>query len=219
MNIMNTLCLGSQSKHNFWYDNGVGAATSIITLLALLVTLGNIIWTNYKKKKEEERKSIKILKLIDLLTETHNKQIKEFNNNYYILDLENPNKDGVYKIDDDSILYKTKHKPSYVVARSLLFIQENNLKDKLTNYENEIKQILIKQNKELKFDDLEKITNKLNNINYAISLINKCSDSTEINDILKENKLKLLEDELAIYKDLYNTIEQINKDLYNNKNS
>lgn len=218
MNIMNTLCLGSQSKHNFWYDNGVGAATSIITLLALLVTLGNIIWTNYKEKQEEKKKSIKILKLIDLLTEKHNKQIKEFNNNYSILDSETPNKDGFYRIDDHSIPYKTKQKTSYVVARSLLFIQENNLKDKLTNYENEIKKILIKQNKELKFDDLEKITNKLDNINYAISLINKCSDSTEINDLLKENKLDLLEDELVIYKDLYDKIEQINTDLYN-KNS
>lgn len=215
---MNTLCLGSQSKHNFWYDNGVGAATSIITLLALLVTLGNIIWTNYKEKQEEKKKSIKILKLIDLLTEKHNKQIKEFNNNYSILDSETPNKDGFYRIDDHSIPYKTKQKTSYVVARSLLFIQENNLKDKLTNYENEIKKILIKQNKELKFDDLEKITNKLDNINYAISLINKCSDSTEINDLLKENKLDLLEDELVIYKDLYDKIEQINTDLYN-KNS
>lgn len=219
MNIMNTLCLGSTSEHNFWYDNGVEAATSIITLLALLITLGNIIWTNYKEKLEEKKKSTKILKIIDLLTEKYGKQIKEFNTNYSILDLATPNKDGVYKIDDNSIPYKTKHKPSYVVARSFLFIQKNNLKDKLTNYENEIKQILIKQNKELRFDDLEKITNKLDSINYAISLINKFSNSNEISAILMQDKLELLEDELVIYKGLYNTIDQINTNLYDNKNS
>ena|SRR5699024_9576325 len=191
-----------KTQNNFLYDHGINLATSTITLLAFLVTFGNIIYNIHKQSKEYESRNKKTLGLIDLMLESeistakkHLKQIKDIRTNDwihklhthplisetdFILDTKDPTKIDFYIVPMNHIELptlgktnvETKNKNIFIIALTYVYIYDNEITNFLKNYKESLKAYVKNQHLNLNSKSLDKITTRINNLNEIIEIIN-----------------------------------------------
>lgn len=204
------MIIGSKiTDNNFLYDHGVEAISAALTLLALIVSLSSFLYTNRKLKKDEQNKNRKTLQMIDLVTKKEQNNIRN-----YIIMLERK-KDvlsrGEYEvISPVGMRLFVQNKKAFIISERANYINENKLGNELENYLELIKVQLNNNHVNLSLDSLEKITDKINELNNAINQYERISDMGEIyNTILIDSRLPIeSQNEIKkLYKEYENFVE------------
>lgn len=214
---MNNINIYFQGTDNsFWYNHGVELMAAIVTLIAFLFTFWNITNTNKKQNIEEQKRNEKTLKMIDLFTQSQREETEKFNC-YYSKSLETkPNKDGRFYLNLQLLDFETNSRTAFIVNDCCKYIEEQNLYNILINYENNIKELLLKQHTNLNLNTLEKVTSKLEDIGFTLILIDKLKSHQFISsEIIRENEEFLIK-ELEKYKQLNKIIARLSLKLIDN---
>lgn len=157
--------------------------TAIITLFALLFTFYNFRHTNKRLEEEERKKSEKTLEMIDLLTK------KEKSNITYIAEkldaIKHHYKDmneDIYEVIIPSTgkIINSKNKEAFIIAERVKVIIDEDVKNELHRYLEILETNLRNNHVNLNSKSLEKITDKIINLNKAIDLCERISNTEYI---------------------------------------
>lgn len=207
---------------HFIYDHLLEGISVALTFLALLISLGSFTYTNWRIKSEEMKKNKKTLKLFDSLTK------KERENTFgYSCKLDKIEMDFVNYEEIEYTLtlrayrnpIKSNNEKAFIIDKAMDVIFENNIKSELNAYLNTIKANLESNHVNLNNNSLEKVTNKITDLNVAVKLCEKFANIDQVyNDILAENQLPIKDqcctDNLYnSYKKLKETLKQLSDDL------
>lgn len=252
-----------QTENTFMYDHGISLFASIVTLLAFLVTFGNILHSIRKKSEEEKARNKKTLYMIDLILENekekiknHFEWIKKIRERSFLHKFPLPVREGHYNLDEihDGIPeieentpktnaysvgmqhidlptlgktnIRTKNEDIFVIGETYRYIHDHKVVKSIRNYKRNLKINIKNQHLNLDSESLEKITNRINNLNEIITLI----DSLDIENIvfiagydrevefiinqeLDEEDLESIKEEINKLIKLRNQLEKILKDL------
>lgn len=174
----------STQEHGYFYEHGAELLGAIITALAFVYTFRRIYKENKKEKDNEREKNQKTLKMLDLISGKYIENIdfiKEQLNDVrhgstlqigigkekpaYQIDLQN--------IESNNIMHRKKvyHTHSfdkYCILESFKRIKENNTKEIIENYKDEITKILSNQHLNINLKSLDKINNKINTLSELL---------------------------------------------------
>lgn len=214
----NNNCLQNVIKDILYYLNA-DSISAIIALIALIVTLSNIIWTNIKQKREEQKRNNKTLKMIDLATKEKTEELKELNKEISkkIKNEHKPDDKGLYDlhIDNQAMEFSTKIKILVNLNDVAKYVKDSELHLTLSNYQEKIKSLLINQHTNLNFKTLEKITTKLEDIENAIKKLYEFKTYTYVcNVIIRDEEEDKAQKEFKKYEELNELIEKLSKELY-----
>uniref|UniRef100_UPI001AEBE16C hypothetical protein n=1 Tax=Staphylococcus sp. GDY8P91P TaxID=2804142 RepID=UPI001AEBE16C len=139
---------------------------------------------NKKEKENEKEKNQKTLKMIDLISGKHIENIEyikeQLNNVQYGITFKIgiDEKEPVYQIDLQNIdsnnnmhnkkIYHTRSFDKYCALESFKIIKENNTKQVIENYKDEITKILSNQHLNMDLKSLAKINDKINTLSELI---------------------------------------------------
>lgn len=187
------MIIGSQvAKHSFWYDHGVELFGAIVTLLAFLLTFTNIKRTDKRLEKDEKKRNIKTLKMIDLSTHKERMSIQQW---ALMFKMEN---DVItqekYNIlfSNYNINFETENKKAFIIGEIANKYKISDLEVELTHYLEIIKDNLNNNHVNLSLQSLERITEKISYLNEAINYSKWFSDTEEIcNIIIADTKLPI----------------------------
>ncbi|MGD6887799.1 hypothetical protein [Staphylococcus shinii] len=171
-------------EHGYFYEHGAELLGAIITALAFVYTFRRIYKENKKEKENEKEKNQKTLKMIDLISGKHIENIEyikeKLNNVQYGITFKIgiDEKEPVYQIDLQNIdsnnnmhnkkIYHTRSFDKYCVLESFKIIKENNTKQVIENYKDEITKILSNQHLNMDLKSLAKINDKINTLSVLI---------------------------------------------------
>ncbi len=187
------MIIGSQvAKHSFWYDHGVELFGAIVTLLAFLLTFTNIKRTDKRLEKDEKKRNIKTLKMIDLSTHKERMSIQQW---ALMFKMEN---DVItqekYNIlfSNYNINFETENKKAFIIGEIANKYKISDLEVELTHYLEIIKDNLNNNHVNLSLQSLERITEKISYLNEAINYSKWFSDTEAIcNIIIADTKLPI----------------------------
>lgn len=214
----NNNCLQNVIKDILYYLNA-DSISAIIALIALIVTLSNIIWTNIKQKREEQKRNNKTLKMIDLATKEKTEELKELNKEISkkIKNEHKPDDKGLYDlhINNQALELSTKVKIMVNLNDVAKYVKDNELHLTLSNYQETIKSLLINQHTNLNFETLKKITTRLEDIENTVNKLYEFKSYTYVsNVIIRQEEEDKAQKELKKYEELKELIEKLSKELY-----
>lgn len=213
----NNNCLQNVIKDILYYLNA-DSISAIIALIALIVTLSNIIWTNIKQKREEQKRNNKTLKMIDLATKEKTEELKELNKEISkkIKNEHKPDDKGLYDlhIDNQALEFSTKVKIMVNLNDVAKYVKDNELHLTLSNYQETIKSLLINQHTNLNFETLKKITTRLEDIENTVNKLYELKTYTYVYNVIIRGEEDNAQEELKKYGELNELIEKLSKELY-----
>lgn len=204
------MIIGSQvAKHSFWYDHGVELFGAIVTLLAFLLTFTNIKRTDKRLEKDEKKRNIKTLKMIDLSTHKERMSIQQW---ALMFKMEN---DVItqekYNIlfSNYNINFETENKKAFIIGEIANKYKISDLEVELTHYLEIIKDNLNNNHVNLSLQSLERITEKISYLNEAINYSKWFSDTEAICNIIIANTKLPIESQSEIEK-IYKEYKKFN---------
>lgn len=213
----NNNCLQNVIKDILYYLNA-DSISAIIALIALIVTLSNIIWTNIKQKREEQKRNNKTLKMIDLATKEKTEELKELNKEISkkIKNEHKPDDKGLYylHINNQALEFSTKVKIMVNLNDVAKYVKDNELHLTLSNYQETIKSLLINQHTNLNFETLKKITTRLEDIENTVNKLYELKTYTYVYNVIIRVEEDNAQEELKKYGELNELIEKLSKELY-----
>lgn len=213
----NNNCLQNVIKDILYYLNA-DSISAIIALIALIVTLSNIIWTNIKQKREEQKRNNKTLKMIDLATKEKTEELKELNKEISkkIKNEHKPDDKGLYNlhINNQALEFSTKVKIMVNLNDVAKYVKDNELHLTLSNYQETIKSLLINQHTNLNFETLKKITTRLEDIENTVNKLYELKTYTYVYNVIIRGEEDNAQEELKKYGELNELIEKLSKELY-----
>lgn len=213
----NNNCLQNVIKDILYYLNA-DSISAIIALIALIVTLSNIIWTNIKQKREEQKRNNKTLKMIDLATKEKTEELKELNKEISkkIKNEHKPDDKGLYylHINNQALEFSTKVKIMVNLNDVVKYVKDNELHLTLSNYQETIKSLLINQHTNLNFETLKKITTRLEDIENTVNKLYELKTYTYVYNVIIRVEEDNAQEELKKYGELNELIEKLSKELY-----
>lgn len=213
----NNNCLQNVIKDILYYLNA-DSISAIIALIALIVTLSNIIWTNIKQKREEQKRNNKTLKMIDLATKEKTEELKELNKEISkkIKNEHKPDDKGLYNlhINNQALEFSTKVKIMVNLNDVAKYVKDNELHLTLSNYQETIKSLLINQHTNLNFETLKKITTRLEDIENTVNKLYEFKSYTYVSNVIIRQEEDKAQKELKKYEELKELIEKLSKELY-----
>lgn len=213
----NNNCLQNVIKDILYYLNA-DSISAIIALIALIVTLSNIIWTNIKQKREEQKRNNKTLKMIDLATKEKTEELKELNKEISkkIKNEHKPDDKGLYylHINNQALEFSTKVKIMVNLNDVVKYVKDNELHLTLSNYQETIKSLLINQHTNLNFETLKKITTRLEDIENTVNKLYELKTYTYVYNVIIRGEEDNAQEELKKYGELNELIEKLSKELY-----
>lgn len=213
----NNNCLQNVIKDILYYLNA-DSISAIIALIALIVTLSNIIWTNIKQKREEQKRNNKTLKMIDLATKEKTEELKELNKEISkkIKNEHKPDDKGLYylHINNQALEFSTKVKIMVNLNDVAKYVKDNELHLTLSNYQETIKSLLINQHTNLNFETLKKITTRLEDIENTVNKLYELKTYTYVYNVIIRGEEDNAQEELKKYGELNELIEKLSKELY-----
>src|SRR5699024_4276136 len=190
----------------FWYDHGVELFSAIVTLAAFLFTFDNVIRTNNRQVREEQKKNEKTLKMIDLATREKTEKIKKINKKISEkIEIEHePDDNGFYdlNIDKQAINFETKIKILVTVNDVAKYIKDSELPLTLVNYQEKIKSMLVSQHTNLNLKTIEKITTRLESIENALNKLYELKTYTYVSNLIIREEENEAQKEFEKYKKL-----------------
>ncbi|GGB90320.1 hypothetical protein [Staphylococcus nepalensis] len=179
------------AKHSFWYDHGVELLSALVTLAAFIFTFWNITNTNKKMYSDEIKKNDKTLKMIDLVTQKQRKNIGNF-----VIELEKlkefEDRENYEILSPFSLTINSKNKHAFILGERAEYFYYNDIEKELNDYLETMKEILNNNHVNLNLRSLEKITDKINNLNNAINQSMRITDIGDVYSIiLADSKLPI----------------------------
>ena len=220
------MVIGTQiAGNNFWYDHGVELGAAIVTLLAFLLTFINIRRTdkklkedehkrNEKLEQDERKKNEKTLKMIDLVTYKERTSIHQWALSFTKeMNVTTQEKYSVM-ISHHNLNFETDNKKAFIVGEIANKYKVCELEGVLTHYLEIIKENLNNNHVNLSLQSLEKVNDKISDLNEAINQSKRFSDIDEIANIIIADKILPLKSQSNIegqYKQYKNFIKLLEK--------
>lgn len=216
---MNGINIYLQTSNNgFWYDHGVELFAAFVTLVAFLFTFRNVIRTNDRQEREEQKKNEKTLKMIDLATKEKTEKLKEINKKISekIKSEHKPDDEGLYDlhIDKQSMHFSTQIKIMVNLNDVAKYVRDSDLHLTLPNYQETIKSLLINQHTNLNLKAIEKVTTRLENIESVLKKLDELKTYTYVSNAIIRGEEDNAQEELKKYGELNELIEKLSKELY-----
>lgn len=187
------MIIGSQvAEHIFLYDHGVELFGAIVTLLAFLLTFANIKRTDERLEKDEKKRNIKTLKMIDLSTHKERMSIQQWALMFKMeSDVITQEKYNIL-FSNYNINFETGNKKAFIIGEIANKYKVSDLEVELTHYLEIIKDNLNNNHVNLSLQSLERVTEKISYLNEAISYSKWFSDTETIcNIIIAETRLPI----------------------------
>ncbi|RIM43662.1 hypothetical protein, partial [Staphylococcus capitis] len=179
------MIIGSQvAEHSFWYDHGVELFGAIVTLLAFLLTFTNIKRTDKRLEKDEKKRNIKTLKMIDLSTHKERMSIQQW---ALMFKMENDvitQKKYNILFSNYNVNFETENKKAFIIGEIAYKYKISDMEVELTHYLDIIKYKLNNNHVNLSLQSLERITEKISYLNEAINYSKWFSDTEAIYNII-----------------------------------
>ncbi|MHB7941518.1 hypothetical protein [Staphylococcus capitis] len=204
------MIIGSQvAEHSFWYDHGVELFGAIVTLLAFLLTFTNIKRTDKRLEKDEKKRNIKTLKMIDLSTHKERMSIQQW---ALMFKMENDvitQKKYNILFSNYNVNFETENKKAFIIGEIANKYKISDLEVELTHYLEIIKDNLNNNHVNLSLQSLERITEKISYLNEAINYSKWFSDTEAIYNIIIADTRFPIESQREIEK-LYKAYKKFN---------
>ncbi|MBF0712357.1 hypothetical protein ACYJ80_06180 [Staphylococcus capitis] len=172
------MIIGSQvAEHSFWYNHGVELFGAIVTLLAFLLTFTNIKRTDKRLEKDEKKRNIKTLKMIDLSTHKERMSIQQW---ALMFKMENDvitQKKYNILFSNYNVNFETENKKAFIIGEIANKYKISDLEVELTHYLEIIKDNLNNNHVNLSLQSLKRITEKISYLNEAINYSKWFSDT------------------------------------------
>ncbi|WP_222118951.1 hypothetical protein [Staphylococcus capitis] len=172
------MIIGSQvAEHSFWYNHGVELFGAIVTLLAFLLTFTNIKRTDKRLEKDEKKRNIKTLKMIDLSTHKERMSIQQW---ALMFKMENDvitQKKYNILFSNYKVNFETENKKAFIIGEIANKYKISDLEVELTHYLEIIKDNLNNNHVNLSLQSLKRITEKISYLNEAINYSKWFSDT------------------------------------------
>ena len=172
------MIIGSQvAEHSFWYNHGVELFGAIVTLLAFLLTFTNIKRTDKRLEKDEKKRNIKTLKMIDLSTHKERMSIQQW---ALMFKMENDvitQKKYNILFSNYNVNFETENKKAFIIGEIANKYKISDLEVELTHYLEIIKDNLNNYHVNLSLQSLKRITEKISYLNEAINYSKWFSDT------------------------------------------
>ncbi|WP_317608883.1 hypothetical protein [Staphylococcus epidermidis] len=195
----------STQEHGYLYEHGAELLGSIITAAAFLFTFTKMIIDNNKNKKTEEERNQKTLKMLDLISETYIKNIKNIREKLKNIDnginikIGVNNKKPTYQINLENIdstnkfhvkrIIHTHSHDVYVVLESFKIIKEGNAEKILAEYKSKLTTVLINQHINLNLNSLSKINNKINTLTSSLNKVKQIDEYIHLVESKAHNEI------------------------------
>lgn len=207
-------------KYFLWSEHSVEVLsalstllTAIITLIAFLFTFYNFVYTNKKLEKEEIKKNEKTSEMIELLTK------KTQNNIVYIAKKLDAIQHYYKEMNEDTYevimpftgkMITSNNKEAFIVAESVKIVIDEDVENELQIYLEILETNLRNNHVNLNSKSLEKITNKIINLNEAIDLCKRMSNTENIYNIIGSEAQLTVESQVDT-KRLYDSYDHLKK--------
>lgn len=165
------------AEHSFWYNHGVELFGAIVTLLAFLLTFTNIKRTDKRLEKDEKKRNIKTLKMIDLSTHKERMSIQQW---ALMFKMENDvitQKKYNILFSNYNVNFETENKKAFIIGEIANKYKISDLEVELTHYLEIIKDNLNNNHVNLSLQSLKRITEKISYLNEAINYSKWFSDT------------------------------------------
>ncbi|WP_323703527.1 hypothetical protein P3T86_13910 (plasmid) [Staphylococcus nepalensis] len=207
------------SEHSFLYDHGVELFGAIVTLLAFLLTFANIKRTDKRLEKDEKKRNIKTLKMIDLSTHKERMSIKQWAVTFRMERNVITQKKYNILFSNYNMNFETENKKAFIVGEIANKYKIRDLEVELTHYLEIIKDNLNNNHVNLSLQSLERVTEKISYLNEAINYSKWFGDTEVIcNIIIADTRLPIesqseIEKTYKAYKKFNNLLEASSKGL------
>lgn len=200
------------SNNGFWYDHGIELVSAIVTLLAFLFTFYNINRTNKKQDIEEQKKNEKTLKMFDLVTQKQSNRIEKclnsFEESQKVEERENIQEHPyLITFSINNLTIATENKSAVILTRKINYLYNEDVEKDLKNYIEKLEEMLTNNHTNLNLYSLERVTNKLNDLNEVINQINQLKIHF-VPDLVFRDLINPIEDQKKIQEKL-SEVEQI----------
>lgn len=224
------MVIGSQiAENSFWYDHGVELGAAIVTFLAFVLSFINIRRTDKrledderkraeKEERESQEKNEKTLKLIDLATYNERMVIQQWSC-FFKKENDVTAREKYHILVSTHINEETENKQAFIVGEIANKYKFADLENELINFLEIIKENLNNNHINLNLQSLDRINNKISDLNEAI---NKSKQFKDIGKIINTIMADLvmppgshseIEKQYKAYKNFSELLKKVSKSL------